>query len=136
MAASFERAVEFSNVQQHGEISIIYFALILILLLPCLFWCYTLFSVFINHLLCFYISVFWFSSIYCLHVIISIFVVWDTTHQDVRSVHNCLARNFWVFEKFLRTKSFLVKFQTFSLQAFALLLKLIQNFWLCTFGDP
>ena len=50
---------------------------------------------FINHLLCFYISVFRFSSICCLHVIISIFVVWDTIHQDVRSKHNFLVRSFW-----------------------------------------
>ena len=33
-----------------------------------------------------------------------------------------------VFEKFLRTKLFLVKFQTFSLQAFTFLLKLTPNF--------
>ena len=37
VAASFKRAAAFSNVQQHGEISIIYFTFILILFLPCLF---------------------------------------------------------------------------------------------------
>ena len=51
------------------------------------------FIVSINHLLCFYISVFWFSSIYCLHINISIFAVWDTI-QDVPSEDICLARNF------------------------------------------
>ena len=94
MVASFKRVAAFSNVQQHGEISIIHFTFILILFLPCLFWCYPLF-------LCVYKSSTLFLY-FCLSVLlyilsschISIFVVWDNT-QDVRSNNNCLARSFW-----------------------------------------
>ena len=93
MAASFKRVSAFSNVQQHGEISILHSTFILILFLHCLYCLYS-FSVSINHLFCFYISVFQFSSICCLHVNISKFVVWDTT-QDVHSEHNSLARSSW-----------------------------------------
>ena len=41
VAASFKRIAAFSNVQQHGEISIIHFTFILILFLPSLFWYYS-----------------------------------------------------------------------------------------------
>ena len=44
VAASFKCVAAFSNVQQHGEISIIHFTFIVILFLPCLFWCYPLFQ--------------------------------------------------------------------------------------------
>ena len=98
VAAFFKRVAAFSNVQQHGEIiNHTFFTFIVILFLPCSFWCYPPFRcVFINHVLCFYISVFWLSS---------------------KQLRMCvLNKTVWreVFEKFLRTKSFLVKFQTFS----------------------
>ena len=107
-AASFKCVAAFSNVWQHGETVIIHFTFILILFLSCLFWYYLLFQ-------CIYKS----SSLFlyfCLSVLLYILsscytfiiVIWDTIH-DVR----------WeVFEKFLRTKFFLVKLQTFSFQAF------------------
>ena len=97
----FQSLAAFWNMQQHGEIGIIHFTFILMLFLPCRFWCYPI-PIFqcIYHLLCFYISVFWFSSLYCLHVNVFIFVVWDTTHQDVCSQHNCLVRSFWEISKY------------------------------------
>ena len=105
MAASFKLVAAFSNVQQHGEISIIDFTFILILFPPCLFWS------------CFYLvfSVLRFSSIYCLHVNMSIFIVWETA-QDVRSEYNCLVKSFWEISTY---EIILGKFQTFSFQAFA-----------------
>ena len=112
MAVSFKRVAAFSNVQQHGEISIIHlsYTFTLILFLPCFFDVIHSFSMSLNHLLCFYISVFRF-SIYCLHVNIYIFLVWDTT-QDVRSEHNCLSRSFW------EISTYEMIFQTFSFQGF------------------
>ena len=63
----------------------------------------------INHLLCFYISVFQFSTKQLRMCVLNI-----TVRQEV-------------FEKFLHTKLFFVKFQTFSLQAFTFALSLIPN---------
>ena len=67
------------------------------------------FIVFINHLLCFYISVFRFSFKQPRMCVLNI-TVWRE-----------------VFEKFLRTKLFFVKFQTLSLQAFSFQSSLIPN---------
>ena len=67
------------------------------------------FIVFINHLLCFYISVFRLSFKQPRMCVLNI-TVWRE-----------------VFEKFLRTKLFFVKFQTLSLQAFSFQSSLIPN---------
>ena len=109
VAASFKRATAFSNMQQHGEISIIHFTFIVILFLPCLFWCYRLFQCVYNYLLCFYISPFRFPSKQLRMCVLNI-TVWRE-----------------VIVKFLRTKLFFVKFQTFSLQAFNFPSSLIPN---------
>ena len=109
VATSFKCVGTFSNVQQHGEISISHFTFIVIFFYLVFSDAIHSFNVFINHLLCFQISVFRFSSkklkMYFLNI-----TVWRK-----------------VFEKFLCTKLFFVKFQTFSLQAFTFPLSLIPN---------
>ena len=72
------------------------------------------FSVSINHLLFFYISVFRFSSIYCLHVQYIHIFYWKHNWMCVLNI----TAGWNVFKKFLRTKLFLVKFETFPFQAF------------------
>ena len=123
MAASFKRAAVFSNVQQHGEISILYFTFILILGLPCLFWCYPL---------CVYKSSTLFLYFCLLVLLYMVFMsIYPYLLFETQLIRMCVLNiTVWreVFEKFLRTKLFLVKFQTFSLQAFTFLLKLIPNF--------
>ena len=125
MAASLTRVAVFLNVQQHGEISIIHFTFILVLLLPCLFWRYPLFQ-------CVYKSSTLFLY-FCLLVLL--YIVFMSIYPyllfETQLIRMCVLNiTVWreVFEKFLRTKLFLVKFQTFSLQAFTFLLKLIPNF--------
>ena len=123
MAASLKRVAAFSNVLQHGEISIIRFTFSLILFLPCLFWCYPL-------LQCVYKSSTLFSY-YCLWFLLCILV----SPSSCQYIHICCLRQLrisllnitvWrqVLKKFLRTKLFLVKFQTFSFQ----LLTFFQDF--------
>ena len=109
VVASFKCVGTFSNIQQHGEISISHFTFIVIFFYLVFSDAIHSFSVFINHLLCFCISVFRFSSKHLRMCVLNI-TVWQE-----------------VFEKFLPTKLFFVKFQTFSLQAFTFPSSLIPN---------
>ena len=110
MATSLKRVAAFSNVQQRSKISIIDFTFILILFLPCLFWCYPLFQYVYKSSTTF--------IYFCLSVLLYILSSCQyihsccLRHKDVRCEH-------WeVFEKFLLTKFFSAKFQTFSFQVF------------------
>ena len=114
MVAYFRRVAAFSDIQQHGEISMIHFIFIFIWFLPCLFWCYPLFQ-------CVYKSSTLFLY-FCLPVLLNImsscpvypYFYWKHNWMCVLNI------SVWwnVFEKFLRTKLFLVKFETFPFQAF------------------
>ena len=125
VTASFKRTTALSNVQQHGEISNIYFTFILILFPPCLFWCYPRFQcVYKSSTVSIFLS---FGSPLC---VVSM-SVYPYLLLETQLIRMCVLNiTVWreVFEKFLRKKVFLVKFQTFSSQAFTFLLKLVPNF--------
>ena len=91
--ASFKCVAAFSNVRQYDEICIIYFIFMLILFLPCLFCCYSLFQ-------CAYISSTLFLY-FCRSAYLYVLSLCQYIHncclgltQDVRSEHNCLAKSF------------------------------------------
>ena len=93
MVAYFRRVAAFSDIQQHGEISMIHFIFIFIWFLPCLFWCYPLFQ-------CVYKS----STIFlyfCLPVLLNILSSCPVypyflleAQLDVRSEYKCLVKRF------------------------------------------
>ena len=115
----------FPNVKEHGGNTIIHFTIILILFLPCLFWCYPLFqcvyksfALFLYFLYFYTVSILSFGfPLYIVFMSKYLYLLLETT-QDVRFEYQCLTRSFW---EIVRTKLFLVKFQTFSFQAFTFL---------------
>ena len=109
-----KRVAAFPSVHQHSEISIIHSILILILFLPCVFWCYPLFHcVYKSSTVDVFLS--FGSPLYIIFMSIYPYLLFETQLRIC-----AVNRNVWreVFEKFLRTKLFLVKFQTFPFQVF------------------
>ena len=108
MAASLTRVAVLLNVQQHGEISIIHFTFILVLLLPCLFWRYPLFQ-------CVYKSsthLFWFSSLFIVFMSVYPYLLFETQLIRMCVLNITVWRE--VFEKFSTYKTIFSKVSDLS----------------------